>query len=161
LVSEFFGGCGNGRLQFGVGRAGRRAGAVKKAIALNVNDPEGYAGLANILSFVNRAAEALPLMEQAVRLDPLHPPFYDMYIGRALLQIGDYVGSLPPLHDCTRRVPAYWPCHAYLAIGLAQSGQDGPAQVELAEMLKKEALILERAMGQPAKPGALKMIRAG
>jgi signal transduction histidine kinase len=30
----------------------------KKAIALNVNDPEGYAGLANILSFVNRAAEA-------------------------------------------------------------------------------------------------------
>ena len=46
---------------------------VKKAIALNVNDPEGYAGLANILSFVNRAAEALPLMEQAVRLDPLYP----------------------------------------------------------------------------------------
>ena len=108
----------------------------KKAIALNVNDPEGYAGLANILSFVNRGAEALPLMEQAVRLDPLHPPFYDMYIGRALMQIGDYVGSLPPLHDCTRRVPAFWPCHAYLAIGLAQSGQDGLAQVELAEMLK-------------------------
>ena len=109
---------------------------VKKAIALNVNDPEGYAGLANILSFVNRGAEALPLMEQAVRLDPLHPPFYDMYIGRALMQIGDYVGSLPPLHDCTRRVPAFWPCHAYLAIGLAQSGQDGLARVELAEMLK-------------------------
>jgi predicted Zn-dependent protease len=65
-----------------------------------------------------------------------------MYIGRALLQIGDYVRSLPPLQDCTRRVPAYWPCHAYLAIGLAQSGQDGPARVELAEMLKYYTLTL-------------------
>ena len=72
---------------------------VKKAIALNPNDPEGYAGLANILSFVNRAAEALPLMEQAIRLDPLYPPVYDMYIGRSLVMSGDYARSLPPLRE--------------------------------------------------------------
>ena len=109
---------------------------VKKAIALNPNDPEGYAGLANILSFVNRAAEALPLVEQAIRLDPLYPPVYDMYIGRSLVMSGDYARSLPPLRECTRRVPAFWPCRAYLAVGLAQIGQDGPARAELAEMLK-------------------------
>ncbi len=109
---------------------------VKKAIALNLNDPEGYAGLANILSFVNRAAEALPLMEQAIRLDPLYPPVYDMYVGRALVTSGDYVRSLPPLHDCAQRVPAFWPCHAYLAVALAQIGEDGPARAEIAEMVK-------------------------
>ena len=49
---------------------------------------------------------------------------------------GDYARSLPPLRDCARRVPAFWPCHAYLAVGLAQIGQDGPARAELAEMLK-------------------------
>ena len=109
---------------------------VKKAIALNPNDPEGYAGLANILSFVNRAAEALPPVEQAIRLDPLYPPAYDMYIGRSLVMSGDYARSLPPLRNCTRRVPAFWPCRAYLAVGLAQIGQVGPARAELAEMLK-------------------------
>ncbi len=108
----------------------------RKAIALNPNDPEGYAGLANILTFVNRAAEALPLMEQAVRLDPLYPPVYDMYIGRARLISGDSVRSIAPLRDCAQRVPAFWPCHAYLASGLAQIGQDGPARAELAEMQK-------------------------
>jgi predicted Zn-dependent protease len=75
-------------------------------------------------------------VEQAIRLDPMYPPIYDAYIGRALVLSGDYVRSLPPLHDCTRRVPAFWPCHAYLAIGLAQIGQDGQARAELAEMLK-------------------------
>jgi adenylate cyclase len=109
---------------------------VKKAIALNLNDPEGYAGLANILTFVNRSAEAMPLMEQAIRLDPLYPPVYDMYVGRALVTSGDYVRSLPPLHDCVSRVPAFWPCHAYLAVALVQIGQDTPARAELAEMLK-------------------------
>jgi len=85
---------------------------------------------------VNRAAEALPLMEQAVRLDPLYPPVYDMYIGRARLISGDSVRSIAPLRDCAQRVPAFWPCHAYLASGLAQIGQDGPARAELAEMQK-------------------------
>ena len=78
----------------------------------------------------------MPLMEQAIRLDPLYPPVYDMYIGRALVLSGAYVRSLPPLHECARRVPAFWVCHAYLAIGLAQIGQDGPARAELAKMLK-------------------------
>jgi DNA-binding IclR family transcriptional regulator len=49
---------------------------------------------------------------------------------------------------------------AALSVG-ASSDRIRRREAELAEMLKKEALILERAMGQPAKPGALKMIRAG
>ena len=34
-------------------------------------------------------------------------------------------------------------------------------EAELAEMLKKEALILSRAITQPAKPNTLKIIKAG
>jgi DNA-binding IclR family transcriptional regulator len=49
---------------------------------------------------------------------------------------------------------------AALSVG-ASSDRIRRREAELAEMLKKEALILEGAMGQPAKPGALKMIRAG
>jgi Transcriptional regulator len=49
---------------------------------------------------------------------------------------------------------------AALSVG-ASSDRIRRREAELAEMLKREALILERAMAQPAKPGALKMIKAG
>jgi DNA-binding IclR family transcriptional regulator len=49
---------------------------------------------------------------------------------------------------------------AALSVG-ASSDRIRRRETELAEMLKKEAQILERAMAQPAKPGALKMIKAG
>jgi DNA-binding IclR family transcriptional regulator len=48
---------------------------------------------------------------------------------------------------------------AALSVG-ASSDRIRRREAELAEMLKKEAQILERAMAQPAKPGALKMIKA-
>src|SRR5438552_2425636 len=48
---------------------------------------------------------------------------------------------------------------AALSVG-ASSDRIRRREAELAEMLKREALILARAMAQPAKPGALKMIKA-
>src|SRR6478735_2180753 len=48
---------------------------------------------------------------------------------------------------------------AALSVG-ASSDRIRRREAELAEMLKKEAQILERAMAQPAKSGALKMIKA-
>jgi DNA-binding IclR family transcriptional regulator len=48
---------------------------------------------------------------------------------------------------------------AALSVG-ASSDRIRRRETELAEMLKKEAMILMRAMAQPAKPGALKVIKA-
>ena len=44
----------------------RRSAGTRKAIELNPNDPETYAGLANVLLFMNRADEALELMRKAL-----------------------------------------------------------------------------------------------
>ena len=49
---------------------------------------------------------------------------------------------------------------AALSVG-ASSDRIRRRESELAEMLKKEATILARAMAQPGKPGTLKMIKAG
>ena len=49
---------------------------------------------------------------------------------------------------------------AALSVG-ASSDRIRRREAELAEMLKKEATILARAMAQPGKPGTLKMIKAG
>jgi DNA-binding IclR family transcriptional regulator len=49
---------------------------------------------------------------------------------------------------------------AALSVG-ASSDRIRRREAELAEMLKKEALILSRAIAQPAKPNTLKIIKAG
>jgi adenylate cyclase len=101
---------------------------MRRAIALNPNDPEGYAGLANILLFANRAEEALPMIERARALDPLHPPLYDTYLGKALLMVGQFKRAIPVLKDCIRRLPDSWPCHGYLAAAFHNVGDEEAAR---------------------------------
>ena len=59
-----------------------------------------------------------------------------------------------PVRDDTGQVVAA------LSVG-ASSDRIRRRETELAEMLKKEALVLSRAILQPAKPSSLKVFRAG
>jgi adenylate cyclase len=78
-------------------RADEHAEAIRwsqRAVALNPGEAESYAWLANVLSYAGRSAEALEQLEHARRLDPLHPPLWDFYLGRALLHLGRYQEAL-------------------------------------------------------------------
>jgi TolB-like protein/class 3 adenylate cyclase len=55
----------------------------EKAIALDENDAAALAGLADALIQANRSAEGLDYIEQALRLDPHHPPSYLIILGAA------------------------------------------------------------------------------
>ena len=84
----------------------------ERAVMLNPGEVESYAWLANVLSYVGRSAEALEQLSHARQLDPLHPPLWDFYIGRALL----HVGQLPGGSRLARKVRApggdLWPLAA-------------------------------------------------
>jgi TolB-like protein/class 3 adenylate cyclase/tetratricopeptide (TPR) repeat protein len=56
------------------------------AVADDPNDADGYVTLAAVLSFTGKPAEALELVERAIRLNPLYPPRY-LY-QRALAEFG-------------------------------------------------------------------------
>lgn len=103
----------------------------EKAIALNINDPESHAGLANIFSYMNRSAEAVPLMATVLRLDPIYPPLFDFYMGRALFLRGTPDLSIPYLRSCMQRVPVFWIAHTYLAAAYAMTGQPDLARAGL------------------------------
>ena len=77
----------------------------ERAVALNPGEAESYAWLANVLSYVGRSAEALEQLAHARRLDPLHPPLWDFYTGRALLHLGRYEEALTWFEACSRRTP--------------------------------------------------------
>jgi tetratricopeptide (TPR) repeat protein len=56
------------------------------AVGEDPNDPDGYVVLASVLSFTGKPAEALDLVERAMRLNPHYPPRY-LY-QRALAEFG-------------------------------------------------------------------------
>ena len=104
------------------------------AVALNPGEAESHAWLANVLSYVGRSAEALDQLAHAIRLDPLYPPLWDFYLGRALLHLGRYDEAADRLATCERRgltVGRHW--RRYLAAALAHLGRLDEAQAALTE----------------------------
>jgi TolB-like protein/class 3 adenylate cyclase len=55
----------------------------ERAVAMDPNDAEGYVALAGILSLAGKPEKALPLMEQAMRLNPHYPTSYLYGLGLA------------------------------------------------------------------------------
>ena len=64
-----------------------------------------------------------------------------------------HVLSIPIRDDAGQVVAA-------LSVG-ASSDRIRRREAELADMLRKEALIVSRAMAQPAKPNSLRVVKAG
>jgi adenylate cyclase len=104
---------------------------MERAVALNPGEAESYAWLANVLSFVGRSAEALEQLAHAMRLDPLHPPLWDFYTGRALVHLGRYEEALTSLDTALRRAPFFGHIQLYKAAALAHLGRADEARAAL------------------------------
>ena len=69
----------------------------ERAIALDPNNAEGYAGQANVLFFAGRPEDALRVIEQAMRLNPYYPAWYLQALGMGPIRRRDGLKRpLPP-----------------------------------------------------------------
>jgi tetratricopeptide (TPR) repeat protein len=66
-----------------------------------------------------------------MRLDPLYPPLWDFYIGRALLHLGRYEEALVSLDKCAGRATFFGNSRRYAAAALAQLGRLDEARAAL------------------------------
>jgi adenylate cyclase len=103
----------------------------ERAVMLNPGEAESYAWLANVLSYAGRSAEALEELSHARQLDPLHPPLWDFYIGRASLHVGQYEEALAWLERCARRAVTFGHWQRYMAAALAHLGRLEEARARL------------------------------
>ena len=111
----------------------------ERAVMLNPGEVESYAWLANVLSYVGRSAEALEQLSHARQLDPLHPPLWDFYIGRALLHVGQYEEALAWLEKCARRAVTFGHWQRYMAAALAHLGRLEEARARLQDPIATRA----------------------
>jgi TolB-like protein/DNA-binding winged helix-turn-helix (wHTH) protein/cytochrome c-type biogenesis protein CcmH/NrfG len=107
-------------------------------IALNRNSPAAYASLAQCKFYTGSIEEAVPLVEQAIRLSPRDPQicFWYLQIGRAHLLQSRIEEAIVWLEKARSANPAHPPTHAFLASAYALNGETGRAATELAEARK-------------------------
>ncbi|HEV8717773.1 MAG TPA: tetratricopeptide repeat protein [Candidatus Binatia bacterium] len=88
----------------------------ERAVALDPNDADSYAGQAHVLNFAGRPEEALQMVKQAMRLNPRCPPWYLVYVGLAYRMTGRYAEAIATLKEVISRDPNFIYAHNNLAL---------------------------------------------
>jgi TolB-like protein/Tfp pilus assembly protein PilF len=104
---------------------------LKRAVELNPYDAESVDQMGYLLTLRGRPLEALAWLERAVRLDPLHPPWYDYDRSLALYSLGDYRGAAIAI-DPGPNLPSWM--RTRLAACYAQQGEMEQARFHAAKI---------------------------
>jgi adenylate cyclase len=109
-----------------------------RALALDPNNAEGYATLANILTFAGRPEEAIALLEKGMRLNPRAPNyfFYLFELGHAYHWLGQYEKAIAIQKRVLLLNPNEFVAHLELAKIYDELGREEEARAEVAEALK-------------------------
>lgn len=108
----------------------------KRSVALNPNRAVSYAFLADTLTFMGQADEAVVSILTAMRLDPFYPVLFDLYLGRAYYFSKQYDKAAAQLRTCVVRAPKFRPCYMFLAPTYAELGDQAEAQRIVETLLK-------------------------
>jgi adenylate cyclase len=103
---------------------------VRKAVALGPNDADNYAVLGSVLVWAGQPEAAIEPIEQAMRLNPRHPPLYFCYYGSALFSLGRYKEAGDKFERCQTGNPDNLWSYIYLIAIYAYQGQDAKAATQ-------------------------------
>jgi adenylate cyclase len=142
---------------------------MERAIALAPNDAFGYAGLAETLSRVGRAEEAVGMAEQSLRRKPVVADEHLDSIGAAYGLAGKHEEAIAPLKQFLTHYPNILGAHLTLAAVYSELGREAEARAEVAEVLRinpqfsleihrqrvpiKDSAVLERHIAALRKAG--------
>jgi TolB-like protein/Tfp pilus assembly protein PilF len=87
----------------------------ERAVALDPNRADSYAGQAQGLNLAGRPEDALRMMEQAIRLNPRCPPWYLFQMGWAYGMTGRYAEAIATQKEAISRNPNFSHAHLQLA----------------------------------------------
>jgi adenylate cyclase len=110
--------------------------AANTALALQPKDAITLSNLGSMLYWAGRSEEALGVLQQAIRLDPFHPPNYLEHLAGAYSGVGDYDQCVEAAKRGIALDPNYVGLHVDLAACYAALGREEDAQATAAEILR-------------------------
>ena len=112
----------------------RAIAELKRVVALDPNFADGYAYLANTFNYSGRAAEALGLMEKAMRINPRFPFWYLYNLGQSQFLLTRYQAAAENFKKAIERNPTVrWP-HRWLLATYGHLGLLDDAGWEISEL---------------------------
>ncbi len=106
----------------------------EKAVALAPNDAMTVAQVGLTLVFVGRPDSALPLIRQAIRLEPYTPPPILFFEGLGYRSVKRYEDSMSEFNITRVQYGVPWPFFALLAITSADQGHMDEARVAVQQL---------------------------
>lgn len=116
------------------GHAGAEA-ALKDALKLDPFYADAYALLAGVKTYAGQPEASVPLLREAMRLNPEAGYLYYMLLGRAYYFMEDCEQANINLQEATARNPANVETHLYIAACMVEAGDLGAARWEVEEVL--------------------------
>jgi adenylate cyclase len=110
--------------------------AADAALALEPNDAITLGNLGSMLGWAGRNEEALGVLQQAIRLDPFHPPHYLEWLAAAYQGVGDYGLCVEAANRGIALYPDYVALYVDLAACYTALGREEEAQAAAAEILR-------------------------
>ena len=114
------------------------AAAGERAVALNPNHADNAANLACTYAVANQPAEAIPLLQRAIRISPIYPTWYLNILGFANLRVGRYDEAETALKLALQREPENARCRMLLAWSYYTRGQVDEARREARDILRHD-----------------------
>jgi len=110
--------------------------AADKALTLQPKDAITLSNLGSMLNWAGRSQEALEVLQQAVRLDPFHPPNYLERLADAYAGVEKYLQCIEVAERGVALDPDYVGLHVSRAGCYAALGRQEEARAAVAEILR-------------------------
>ena len=108
--------------------------AAREWVRIEPGNADAYANLAGALHFSGEHEQVIPLIENAMRLNPFYPFYYTLYRGQAYLAMERYEDALEALRRSATHNPDSLPTHLYLAACFSLMGREAPAREALTKV---------------------------
>jgi|GEM_PF-2360444 len=123
----------------------------EKALALGRGQAFTVAISAMVFEYCGRAVEAVNLLQEAMRLTPIYPPWYRVCLGRALHLAGDMSQAIEVLTDFAEYHDGTFSFPVTLVTALHEVGQQARARSIAQEALRREPTFTIEEWSEPQK----------
>jgi adenylate cyclase len=108
----------------------------ERAVLLNPTDALVIAYYASSLFYAGRPEEAIPLLQKAIRLNPIGSNWYYQALGNAYFATGRLEEAVSEYKKIIHRMPNYISAHTMLAATYSEMGRENDARAEVEEVLR-------------------------
>jgi adenylate cyclase len=108
----------------------------ERAVSLDPNSAENLMRLGTVLNYAGRAGDAIPYLQNAVRLNPLPTANYFVHLAFAYRDSGQYEKAIKAAKKALQREPNTQSPYIHMTISYIRLGREEEARASAAEILR-------------------------